>query len=302
MASPNSQTAAAKVMSCSHPPTATSPCKYRLDVIFIGLLICLLLASPTQAHPPEVIHIPYSGPKTPDAANYYFEEVLQLALQKTEAHYGKARLEYYPYAAGRERQRALLSQGKDLQVLWSSTSSEREKKLLAIKFNLLRGISDYKILLIRREDKNKFANLRDLTDLRRLKAGTGTHWRDTQVLIKNDMPMMTSWDYEPLFKMLAAKRFDYIVRGAQEIWSEVDKHKDLPLMAEETLLLHYPLPVYFFVNPDNKILAERLKTGLELAEKDGSLDKLFFSVPGFQRAYDEVQRKQRRLIEMESPN
>ncbi len=289
-------------MSRSFSLSALSSSSRCFDAILISLFIYALLASPAHAQDPDIIRIPNSGPKNPDTANYYYEEVLQLALQKTEASYGKARLEYYPFVAGRERQRALLNQGKDLQVLWSSTNSEREKKLLAIKFNLLRGISDYKILLIRREDKDKFANLHDLTDLRRFKAGTGTHWQDTQILIKNDMPMVTSWDYEPMFKMLAAKRFDYIVRGAQEIWSEVDKHKDLPLMAEETLLLHYPLPVYFFVNPDNKILAERLKTGLELAEKDGSLDKLFFSVPGFQRAYDEVQRKQRRLIEMESPN
>lgn len=248
-----------------------------------------------------MIHIPYSGPKNPDTANFYYEEVLQLALQKTEATYGKVRVEYYPYVAGRERQRALLSQGKALQVLWSSSNNEREKKLLAVKFNLLRGISDYKILLIRREDRGKFSNVRDLTDLRRFKAGTGSHWQDTQVLLKNDMPMVTSWDYEPMFKMLAAKRFDYMVRGAQEIWNEVEKHKDLSLTAEETLFLHYSLPVYFFVNPENKALADRLKTGLDIAEKDGSLDKLFFNVPGFQRAYDEVQRKQRRVIEMASP-
>jgi hypothetical protein len=277
----------------------------RLGGITIALLLstnCWMLACPAIAQINEaLIRIPYSGPKSPEKSYYYYEEVLQLALQKTESSHGKARVEYYPYHVGRERQRALLRKGKDLQVLWSSTSREREKTLLPVRFNLLRGISDYKILLIRREDKDKFANVRDLSDLRRFKAGTGTHWQDTKVLIKNDIPLVTSWDYEPMFKMLAAKRFDYMVRGAQEIWSELEEHANQPFMAEETLLIHYPLPVYFFVNPDNKALAERLKTGLERAEKDGSLDQLFFSVPGFQRAYDEVQYKQRRLIKMESP-
>lgn len=294
-------------MSCLYSfrqPSSSGYLFFRRDCLIVANLLfslVVLCTLPANAQSAEILKIPYTGPKSPDTAYYYYEEVLQLALQKTEAAYGKVQLEYYPYAAGRERQRALLSQGKDLQVLWSSTSHEREKRLLAIKFNLLRGISDYKILLIRREDKNKFANVRDLVDLRRFKAGTGTHWQDTQVLAKNDLPFMTSWDYEPMFKMLAAKRFDYMVRGAQEIWSELDKHKDLPLMAEDTLLLHYPLPVYFFVNPDNKALAERLKTGLELAEKDGSLDKLFFSMPGFQRAYDEMQNKQRKLLTLDAP-
>ncbi|RYE54448.1 MAG: hypothetical protein EOP48_12310 [Sphingobacteriales bacterium] len=140
--------------------------------------------------------------------------------------------------------------------------------------------------------------MNSLAGLRNFRAGTGTHWQDTQVLIKNDMRFVTSWDYEPLFKMLGAKRFDYIIRGAQEIWSELALHPDIDLAAEQQLLLRYQQPVYFFVRPGNTELAMRILEGLELAEKDGSLETLIISVPGFQKAREEIRNKDRRIIDL----
>ena len=103
-----------------------------------------------------------------------------------------------------------------------------------------------------------------------------------------------------MFKMLAAKRFDYMIRGAEEIWSELELHSNSPFMAEENLLIHYTLPVYFFVNPNNTQLATRLKTGLEIAQKDGSLKQLLLSLPAFKKGYEEIHNKNRTLITMEN--
>ena len=272
------------------------------SLCIVAALLFGTLASLARAEEVQILHIPKSANRLPTSANYYFEEVLKLALEKTRPRYGKAELDYYPFISGRERQRAILRANAGLDIIWSSSNHQREEQLLLVKFNLLREISDYKILLIRAEDQPKFSTVRQLSDLRNFRAGTGSHWQDTQILQKNNMPLVTSWDYEPMFKMLAAKRFDYMVRGAQEIWGELEQHPAFGFAAEETLLIHYRLPVYFFVNAENIQLAERIKTGLEMAEKDGSLDKLFFSVPGFQQAYDEAHNQHRLVLEMENPD
>lgn len=263
------------------------------------LSVLLSVSFNTRAQTPPAITIPYSAYHTPAYPNYYYEEVLKLALAKTEPTYGKLEIKFYPFSTGRERQRAILKIDGGLDLIWSSSSHLREEKLLAIKFNLLRDLSDYKILLIRKEDKAKFAKVRHLNDLRKFKAGTGSHWQDTKILQLNSMPFITSWDYEPMFKMLVAKRFDYMLRGSQEIWTELEQHQNLPIIAEEKLLIRYNLPVYFFVNPKNAKLAERIKKGLDLAEKDGSLNKLFMSLPAFKRGLEEINKKNKVIINMD---
>lgn len=257
------------------------------------------ISAQTFAQSPPSITIPYSAYHTPEYPNYYYEEVLKLALAKTEHDHGKLEIKFYPFNTGRERQRAILKINGGLDLLWSPSSHLREEQLLAVKFNLLRELSDYKILLIRKEDKANFAAVKRLGDLRKFRAGTGSHWQDTKVLQLNSMPIVTSWDYEPMFKMLVAKRFDYMIRGAQEIWPELEQHKDLPIMAEERLLIRYKLPVYFFVHPKNAKLAERIKKGLERAEKDGSLKSLFMSLPAFKKGYDEINKKNKVILDLD---
>lgn len=262
-----------------------------------------MLWANTQCHAqtfPSAITIPFSAHHSPEYANHYYEELLQLALAKTEDHYGKTMIKSYPFATGRERQRAMLKNNSGLDVIWSPTSKIREQQLLAVKFSLLGNLSDYKILLIRKEDKEKFSAVKKLADLRNFKAGTGLHWQDTHVLQKNNMPSVKSWNYDSMFKMLRAKRFDYMIRGVEEIWSELELHSGSSFVAEEHLLIHYKLPVYFFVNPNNTELATRLKTGLEIAEKDGSLHQLLLDLPAFKKGFEEIHNKNRIIINMEN--
>jgi Bacterial extracellular solute-binding proteins, family 3 len=266
-------------------------------VLFAG---SVLLALGATAYAQTVISIPYSPHQSPEYTNYYFEAALKLALAKTVHSHGEATITSNPLASGRERQRAILKKNAGLDVIWSSTNAARESQLLAVKFNLLRELSNKKILLIRTEDKAKFAAVKSLNDLRAFKAGTGTHWQDTRTLQYNNMPLVTAWNYQPMFKMLIAKRFDYMIRGSQEIFAELAQHPNLPIMAEEQLLISYDLPVYFFVNPANVALAERIKKGLEIAEKDGSLATLFFSIPSFKQGYQAVNSKPRVLLKMQS--
>lgn len=271
-------------------------------LIFTRLLIFLyiLIPTPAIADTPSIV-IPESIINDNTTPNYYPVELLKLALQKTEATDGKVALKSYPLVIGRNRARAILINKLGIDVMWSSSTRQRQQQLLPIKFNLYKGISEYKILLIRQEDQGKFSNVKTAADLRKFMAGTGTHWQDKQVLAFNRMPLVTSWDYEHLFKMLTAKRFDYIMRSSQEIWNELSRHPRLPLMAEQTLLIHYKQPLYYFVQKENTLLADRILRGLNLAEADGSLTTLLNDLPGFKMAVQEISNQQRKIIELENP-
>jgi hypothetical protein len=278
-------------------------CKHSLHTalwLTVNIVTGLLLLTQTaSASIPEILHIvvPYGANDDINAPNYYYIAALRLALTETHTQDGAFEISDFPANYGRERERTIIKNNQGLDLLWSTSTPQREEQLLAIKFNLLRKFSDYKILLIRTEDKDKFSAVKNISDLRKFRAGTGTHWQDTQILQKNNIPLVTSWDYDPMFKMLAAKRFDYIIRGTHEIWSDLELHKTLPFSAEETLLIRYPLPVFFFVNPGNTKLANRIQTGLEMAEKDGSLEKLMLSIPSFQKAQDVINDKQRLVLD-----
>ena len=263
------------------------------------LLVSLTFThSKTFAQTTASITLPLPAHNTPDHPNHYYEAALKLALAKTESTDGKLEIKYYGFNTEPERQRAILKTNGGLDLIWGSSSTLREDQMLAIKFNLLRELSDYRLLLIRKEDKAKFATVKRLSDLRKFKAGTIAGWQETKVFQLNNIPSVTSWAYEPLFKMLVDKRFDYILRGPHEIWGELEQHKDMPIMAEEKLLIGYELPVYFFVNAKNEKLAKRIKKGLDLAEKDGSLKTLFMSLPAFKKGYEEVKKKNRVLIHL----
>jgi hypothetical protein len=268
-------------------------------VLSTAVLLALACThSITFAQTASSIILPFAAHHTPDHPNYYYEEALKLALTKTESTSGKVEIKYYPFNTEPERQRAILTTNGGLDLIWGSSSPLREEQMLAIKFNLLRELSDYRILLIRKEDKAKFATIKRLEDLRKFKAGTVAGWPETRVYQLNNIPSVTSWAYEPLFKMLVDKRFDYVLRGAHEIWTELEQHKEMPLMAEEKLLIGYQLPVYFFVHAKNEKLAKRIKKGLELAEKDGTLKALFMSLPAFKKGYEEIKKKNKVLINL----
>jgi hypothetical protein len=84
-----------------------------------------------------------------------------------------------------------------------------------------------------------------------------------------------------------------------EIWDERARHADMNLQVEQSLALHYPACIYFFVNRSATDLARAIERGLQRAIADGSFDALFERFHG-----DLVQRarlKERTVIELKNP-
>lgn len=259
----------------------------------------LWLSAAMHAEPRLTLRIPHPGLVEPAATGHFYIDALRLALSKTAPPGEVVDLQYFNSYVGRERLRLMVAQG-NLDLLWSSSTKEREERLHAIKVNLLKGINEYRFLLIRAEDQEKFAEVDDLDELRQFNVGGGTHWSDMQIFQANGFRTVTSWQFNSLFKMLAAKRFDFMPRTFNEIIVEVKEHSEMNFVMEKHLILHYEQPIYFFVAKDNTELSYRIQKGLELAQKDGSLDKLFFSIPNYKTTWEYLQRLDKKVLRLKS--
>lgn len=269
-------------------------------VLFIFLCLSLEFSHSSMAEDTLRLMLPKAGSLEPETTSYFYEQALQLALNKTSSESEHIQFDYHLAAINRERARLLVKQGV-IDIIWSSSNKKREEELTAVKFNLIRGINEYRLLLIRADDQARFEQVKNLADLQRFKIGSGSHWSDTDVYRFNGLPLVTSYSYTSMFRMLLAKRFDYMARSIQEVNYEVEHYGKINLVIEKNLAIHYPQPIYFFVNKKNNELAARIQKGLEIAQQDGSLDTLFFSIPNFRQAWEQLQQFDRNVIELEVP-
>ncbi|MDZ4262709.1 MAG: hypothetical protein U1B30_10300 [Pseudomonadota bacterium] len=267
--------------------------------IGMGLLLCgwmnMLWANTRSA---SDIVIRQSHVTDINNEDYYFYRVLELALRKTDAQWGAAQIKQLPYRLEDKRLRTGLTRGM-VDVLWSPTSTEFEQKMLPVRVSLLKELNNYRLLLIRKDEQSRFSVIHTLEDLRQLKGGMSSQWIDARIMEHNNLPLVQAVGYGKLFKMLAAKRFDYFSRGLYQIQSEVNFYPELELQIEQKLMLSYPNEVFFFVSNNNADLAKRLETGLKIALRDGSFDKLFNSIPRYQWGMELLKKHQRRVITLQ---
>lgn len=242
--------------------------------------------------------LPSVAPGAEAQANY-FPQLLRLALEKTE---GPFSIEFYPHGLTTPRRALEIKRNGVINIMWDGTDAQRERELLPIRISLVRDLNDYRVFLIRKEDAARFRSVQSLDDLRQLSAGAGVNWPSVAVLRHNGLKVETAINYNSLFPMLKAKRFDYMPRGVHEAWAEEQQYGQQGLMVEPTIFLHYKVPFYFFMSRENRPMAERVERGLKLAMADGSYDKLLNGYPAFRRALTEIAARKRKVFELELPS
>jgi hypothetical protein len=228
-------------------------------------------------------------------------EILKTALDKTVAEYGPYTLE--PSRSGMNEARylvELLDPSGSVNVVWSGTSTQKEKDYNALRIPLRKGILGYRVALIARDRQADIDKIRNLQDLRKVTIGQGIGWGDVAIFEANGIKVYTA-GYESLFKMVAAKRIDLFPRGISEVFPEYAARRDaIPNLAvEKNLLIYYPWPYYFFFNKSDKHLAKRIETGIRKMMKDGSFDAIFNK---YNRAsISSANLKNRRVIKITNP-
>ncbi|MCG9728789.1 hypothetical protein L1D44_02815 [Shewanella sp. Isolate13] len=252
-------------------------------------------------------------PISPQVVKYYQQDsrfnyriaLLNLVLEKTAAKYGLAKLEPLEQVVSQSRGLVML-QDNQIDVVFLATTKQREQSFLPVKIPIMRGILGLRILLIHRDNIERFAAVANsATDsfgqFKQLEAGFVFHWADLAILESNHIPVQKQPNYENLFAMLNAKRFDYFPRGVNEAWRELAEHsKAFPdLVIDKHIALQYEYPVYFFVNNNNGALAKRIEEGLHMALADGSFKRLFLKHHKAQ--IKQAQLPQRKLFYLDNP-
>lgn len=267
-------------------------------VLRVALVACFCASAYSMAEPQKIV-IKGSGATTNSAdPSYFFEQLLVLVLDKTRTTDGDYVLRHNPHGGGIARDRAMVVAGAGIDVMWGSATKEREEQMRVVAVDLLKNLNNFRVLLINKDTQSLFSQVKTLADLKKFSMGSGEHWTDGIIMKENDFKVVATSSYFGLFKMLAARRFNFISRGLHEIGYDVATYKDYDLVKEDNLLLSYEphISYCYFVNKNNVKLADRIERGLKIAQQDGSFDRLFYQIPSFKEGEEILKTSHRTLI------
>jgi hypothetical protein len=242
------------------------------------LILCFawLLGGSAKA---EMAYI-YSGMGEIESRDDFVSMLLIGALDRTVPVYGPYSLRKIAELPRNRQIWDLENGGGDINFAILGTAQNISEHLRPILIPIDKGMAGYRVLMIRHQQQPAFAATRTLDDLKKYNYGQGFSWDDVDILKANGLRVTTGDNFEGLYLMLARKRFDAFPRGLSEIVPEFrlrgPAHPELQI--EKTLLLFYPLPLYFWFSRDAKgeALAKRLEEGLWGMINDGSYDTLFW--------------------------
>lgn len=238
------------------------------------LLLCLSFISFTSvvsANSSTAIHV--AAPQSRlEASTSYYSDLLQLVLNKTAAEYGPAHLVFEPMPESGSLWKLMLNK-KRIDVHWLTPLAEIEQQLRLIPVSILYGGLGLRGMIIQSSLLPEFEQLKSVEDLRRFTACQGEKWPDVQVLQYAGLKVHTVQKFDSIPDMLRKGRCDYFPRSVIEGDAELATwpQQGQGFVFFTSLLLHYPLPVHFYVNPENTPLAERLEQGLKAMSESGEL-------------------------------
>jgi ABC-type amino acid transport substrate-binding protein len=270
----------------------------------LATALAALAAAPAGSPGEEAMTYVYHAPESAlDQRYLYHWEILRTALEKTRGRWGPYRMvESEPMTEKRQAFELENATGK-LTVMYLSTIPDFERSLVPVRIPVDRDLGGYCVFLIRKEDRHRFEGLRTLADLRKFKIGLGYGWIDVEILRANGFEVVTGTSYDGLFEMLIQRRFDVFLRAATEVLDEVEQRKEaLPdLFIEESIVLFYPLPMYFWFprTAEGRRLAARAEEGMRGMLADGTYAAIFDRYQ--RRKIERLRLKDRRLFRIENP-
>jgi len=258
-------------------------------------LTCCFFSVNNAVYATDIIYYPWFDEEKFKEDTYYLA-LLKLALESSKDEFGEYELKKAIQPMFQNRAMLEIKYNRNLSVIWTMTSQQREQDLNPIRIPVLRGLGGYRIFLIKEGQQEKFYKIKSAKQLKKLFAGQGHDWPDSYILTDNDYRLVTGPGHSTLFNMLQYGRFDYMPRALHEPWNEVKMFKGLQV--ETSLALHYPSPYYFFVSNDNSKLKERIELGLINAENNGSFQQLFNSHPVTKNMLLSANLQQRKIFKL----
>jgi hypothetical protein len=261
---------------------------------------CCALLAQMGAHA-QMIYV--YGYIHPDDQDTYLHALLDAALRRTSDKWGAYELRSVAEAPRNRQIRELETGGGGITMAILGTAHDVEKHLRPVLIPVDKGLVGYRLLLVRRSEAERFASVRSLAELKPLSFGQSFVWDDVDIFKANGLSVQVGDDFEGLFQMLARNRFDALPRGVGEIGREFAEHSALypGMEIEKSLMLHYPLPIYFWFarNPAGERLARRLEEGLRAMIEDGAYDRIFWKY--HRAALSELGLDRRRVLRLDNP-
>lgn len=266
------------------------------------ILLTFLLLLSASSFATTTIHT--VGKQKPDDASHdYFIGLLRLALAKTTTEYGKAIIKTIPQP-GQERMLKLLAADKFYDVIWSGDSKKRDTELLRIPFPLFKGGLGWRGLIIRHQDKKKFASFYNISELSKAIACQGAHWPDADILEQSGLIVYRVGHFDAMLHMVELKRCDYLPLSIFEGQAELDiVQESFPnLIFYQDLIIKYSMSMNFFVNVNNTKLASRLILGLKRLNDSGDLYNYMTHHPLTKHAFPFTKFKSAKVIKLNNAN
>ncbi|MEC9260569.1 MAG: hypothetical protein VYD53_04420 [Pseudomonadota bacterium] len=265
-----------------------------LLVMVMGGYLAAVSANEQQIQP-ETLRIPAQITKE-NQTYTYFVNVLKLVLETTSHHKTAIKVIPDPLNANQDR---LLRQVKEgsTDVIWAVTTEKREREYLAVYFPVARGLFGYRVFLIHPDNRALFVN-KSPAALKQDLSVQGIGWPDSEIMRFNGY-RVEEVPTTMMFKLIESKMADFFPRSVIEIENELSNQSSNQLAAEPSIAFYYPSPAYFFVNKQNKKLAQRIKQGLDKALANGRLLQLYTQQPFANSA--NTMLFGRRVIQLKNP-
>ena len=249
----------------------------KLGVLASGLLLNGLCTGmePAQDAGTSPMAVRYYDRGIKDARHAYKFELIARILEVTRAEYGDYTLIPFGEEPSAKRQAQLISDGKILNLLWASPGTVIARAdVITVPIDILRGLLGYRICLI---NPANFPNSDKLESLKQLHIAQGLNWADIEIYKHNDIHPKQAPTFEALFEMLAAKRYECLPLGADEVmYTWRDQKNKFPFLAiEPNLLIYYDYPIYLHISKQFPELAQRVEAGLKKLQRSGEFDRLF---------------------------
>lgn len=244
-------------------------------MVKIPALILYLLLLPTELWAEDIVRMTIRDPIT----DGYQQQIIDAALSHSVEKYGQYQLIVDHVDVSSKRSFAELNngEGKLFNLRIALTSKSREKDALTIRIPLTKGLQNYRLLIVKKGDTERFKHVKTINDLKKLNIGLLYDWMTTEIMAENNFDIVKSPSYSGMFRMLSAQRFDYTILGVNKVYSFMTTKGewDEKFSVVPGVVLYINGPSYVFVSKKHPRVAERIEWGFEKMIINGEFERIF---------------------------
>lgn len=193
-----------------------------------------------------------------------------------------------------------VAQAERCDVLATTSGGEASRRLAPVPVPIYLGGGGYRVLLVNEAGQRRVESVVDPAELRTLRLGSGNIWADTDVWERNGYTVEKA-EYQALFSMLWAGRFDALPRSAFEILAEhqtLDRERHF---IEPRFLFRMAGDLFFYVSPRNVELRDTLALGLRRLYCSGEFERFLRSHASTRDVFSRLLAGTRRIVELDTP-